>query len=329
MPGVAPDRLPRPSRHAQLRRPAAGRLGAAPGARAPSCWRASPAGSRPRSPRAGARTSPSCARPRAPRRSPSWPCCSTGRSSRHIAAYLRADPRKPSDEYVSILPLPWIMEQVYVVAMPLLCRIRVSFPESRRDGDARPARDRADPRAAGPARLGADRRRHARAASWTPARSTRRLFEWAVRAGTAALERGRRHRLADLLVFSALRDRLGFARAQVGGHRRRRRSARTPSVLPRHGRAAEASSTARPRPRAPTRCRSTARSTATARACRSTTPSSASLDPDESGVGEILTRHAGLFKGYFGDDGGDPRTRSARTAGCAPAMPASSTTRAG
>ena len=49
----------------------------------------------------------------------------------HMAAYLRADPREPTDEYVSILPLPWIMEQVYVVAMPLLCRIRVSFPESQ------------------------------------------------------------------------------------------------------------------------------------------------------------------------------------------------------
>jgi long-chain acyl-CoA synthetase len=47
----------------------------------------------------------------------------------HSSAYLRADPREPTDEYVSVLPLPWIVEQVYVVAMPLLCRIRVSFPE--------------------------------------------------------------------------------------------------------------------------------------------------------------------------------------------------------
>ena len=41
----------------------------------------------------------------------------------HTAAYLRSDPRAPSDEYVSILPLPWIMEQVYVLAMPLLTLI--------------------------------------------------------------------------------------------------------------------------------------------------------------------------------------------------------------
>ena len=54
----------------------------------------------------------------------------------HQAAYLERDPRGPEDEYVCLLPLPWIMEQVYVVAMPLLCRIRVSFPESQETGMA-------------------------------------------------------------------------------------------------------------------------------------------------------------------------------------------------
>ena len=49
----------------------------------------------------------------------------------HSAAYLRADPREPTDEYVSVLPLPWIVEQVYVVTMPLLCRIRVSSRRTR------------------------------------------------------------------------------------------------------------------------------------------------------------------------------------------------------
>ena len=47
----------------------------------------------------------------------------------HVLAYLRAEPREPSDEYVSILPLPWIVEQVYVAIMPLLSRTRVNFPE--------------------------------------------------------------------------------------------------------------------------------------------------------------------------------------------------------
>ena len=64
--------------------------------------------------------------------------------------------------------------------------------------------------------------------------------------------------------------------AQVGSHRRGRARPRDLQVLPRHGRAAASSSMARPRPPAPTRCRSTRRSTATARACRSTTPRCAS-----------------------------------------------------
>src|SRR5690606_11613448 len=37
----------------------------------------------------------------------------------HCMAYLRADPKYPGDNYVSVLPLPWIMEQVYAVAQAL------------------------------------------------------------------------------------------------------------------------------------------------------------------------------------------------------------------
>ena len=54
----------------------------------------------------------------------------------HISAYLRADPREPTDEYMSLLPMAWIMEQVYAVAMPLLCRIRVKLSRRPYDGDA-------------------------------------------------------------------------------------------------------------------------------------------------------------------------------------------------
>ena len=34
---------------------------------------------------------------------------SAGRLLRHCAAYLAFDPKGPDDEYVSVLPLPWIM----------------------------------------------------------------------------------------------------------------------------------------------------------------------------------------------------------------------------
>src|SRR5690606_35092549 len=47
----------------------------------------------------------------------------------HCAAYLRADPKLPTDNYVSVLPLPWIMEQVYAVAQALISRITVNFVE--------------------------------------------------------------------------------------------------------------------------------------------------------------------------------------------------------
>ena len=110
----------------------------------------------------------------------------------HIAAYLRADPRLPTDEYVSILPLPWIMEQVYVVAMPLLCRIRVSFPESQ-------ATAMRDLREIGPTHVLLAPRVWEQTAADVRARImdagplTRRLFDWAVarrHGGGRARQRG-------------------------------------------------------------------------------------------------------------------------------------------
>src|ERR1700761_6725707 len=52
-----------------------------------------------------------------------------GRVLRHWATYLAFDPKGPDDEYVSVLPLPWIMEQVYVLGKGLLCRMKVNFVE--------------------------------------------------------------------------------------------------------------------------------------------------------------------------------------------------------
>src|SRR5215510_8308449 len=54
---------------------------------------------------------------------------SAGRVLRHCAAYLAFDPKGPEDEYVSVLPLPWIMEQVYALGKGLLCRMKVNFVE--------------------------------------------------------------------------------------------------------------------------------------------------------------------------------------------------------
>ena len=48
---------------------------------------------------------------------------------RHCESYLKADPRGPEDDYVSVLPLPWIMEQLYVLGWGLIARMRVNFVE--------------------------------------------------------------------------------------------------------------------------------------------------------------------------------------------------------
>ncbi len=218
----------------------------------------------------------------------------------HIAAYLRADPRLPTDEYVSILPLPWIMEQVYVVAMPLLCRIRVSFPESR-------ATAMRDLREIGPTHVLLAPRVWEQTAADVRARImdagplTRRLFEWAVAAGTVAVEQGRRHRLADLLVFSALRDRLGFSRlksaatggAALGPDTFRFFLAMGVPLKQLYGQTEAAGAyTLQVHPEVDCDTSGVPFDDTEIRV----------VDADESGVGEIATRHPGLFKGYFRND---------------------------
>ena len=49
---------------------------------------------------------------------------------KHIANYLKVDPKTSKDEYVSVLPFPWIMEQVYGVGFNLLSGMKVNFPEN-------------------------------------------------------------------------------------------------------------------------------------------------------------------------------------------------------
>ncbi len=127
----------------------------------------------------------------------------------HCLAYLRADPKLPTDDYVSVLPLPWIMEQVYAVAQALISRITVNFVEE-------PETMMADLREIGPTfvllaprvweQIAADVR--ARIMDATPFKQ--RMFAWGMKLGLAALDRRGRSRLAELILFRPLRDRLGF-----------------------------------------------------------------------------------------------------------------------
>jgi long-chain acyl-CoA synthetase len=138
---------------------------------------------------------------------------------RHCAAYLTFDPKGPDDEYVSVLPLPWIMEQVYALGKALLCRMKVNFVEE-------PDTMMHDFREIAPTfvlfapriweAIAADVR--ARVMDASPAKQ--RLYELGMKVGLAALRRGRRSKLAEVLLFHALRDRLGFTRlrsAATGG----------------------------------------------------------------------------------------------------------------
>ena len=144
----------------------------------------------------------------------------TGRALiRHCESYLKADPRGPEDDYVSVLPLPWIMEQLYVLGWGLIARMRVNFVEE-------PETTMADFREIGPnfvlfaprvwESIAADVR--ARVMDASPLK--RGMFELGMRMGLGALKRGRRSALADALLFRALRDRLGFTKlrsAATGG----------------------------------------------------------------------------------------------------------------
>lgn len=133
----------------------------------------------------------------------------SGKFLHHCAAYLQADHKRPGDNYVSILPLPWIMEQVYVLAQALIARITVNFVEEQETMMS-------DLREIGPhfallaprvlESIAADVK--ARMMDATPFKQ--RMFRWGMKLGMEALESGKRSKLAEWLLFRALKDRLGF-----------------------------------------------------------------------------------------------------------------------
>ncbi|MEJ8574446.1 AMP-binding protein [Microbaculum marinum] len=139
-----------------------------------------------------------------------------GRIIDHARKYLQFDPKGPDDQYVSVLPMPWIVEQVHVFGKALLCRMPVSFPEE-------PETLMADLREIGPTFLlmaprvwegiAADIRARMMDASWFK----RRMFALALSINEKAAARNRRSWLADFLAFRALRDRLGFSRLRSAG----------------------------------------------------------------------------------------------------------------
>ncbi|WP_033067797.1 long-chain fatty acid--CoA ligase [Thalassospira australica] len=137
----------------------------------------------------------------------------------HCAAYLRADPKYPGDNYVSVLPLPWIMEQVYVVGQSLISRQIVNFVEEQETMMA-------DLREIGPnfvllaprvwETIAADVR--ARMMDSTPFKQ--KMFDFGMALARTALDNGGHSKMADVILMNALKDRLGFSNlrsAATGG----------------------------------------------------------------------------------------------------------------
>lgn len=142
-----------------------------------------------------------------------------GRLLRHCASYLSADPKQPGDEYVSVLPLPWIMEQIYGLGMGILARMIVNFVEE-------PETMLHDFREIGPhfvlfaPRLWEAIAADVRAKIMDASPFKRWMYETGMKIGLEALARGQRSRVADFLLYRALRDRLGFTNlksAATGG----------------------------------------------------------------------------------------------------------------
>ena len=137
----------------------------------------------------------------------------------HVIRYLKVDPKSVDDEYVSVLPFPWIMEQTYGVGFNIVGGMKVNFPE-------RPETAMEDMREVGPTfMLGAPRLWEQIAADMRSRildapKITQWLFNTMVERGLKAVDQGKRDFLADKLLFSSLKDRLGFSKvksAATGG----------------------------------------------------------------------------------------------------------------
>lgn len=127
----------------------------------------------------------------------------------HAVSYLHSDPKGPEDDYIAVLPLSWVMEQMYSVGWNLVGRMCVNFGEEQDT-----VMD--DLREIGPSfvllaprvweQIAADiRARMMDSSKWKQA-----IYNWGSKKGIEAIEQGRKSTLAEWLVFKALRDRLGF-----------------------------------------------------------------------------------------------------------------------
>jgi long-chain acyl-CoA synthetase len=143
----------------------------------------------------------------------------SGRFLRHAAVYCDLTGLGPDDEYVSILPVAWVVEQFQALYLPLLARIKLNLVES-------PQTAMADLREIAPTFMLLAPRSWEQIAASVRAQIMdasplkRQLYERGMKLALAAVENGGRSALAQVVVLRALRDRLGFSRlkfATTGG----------------------------------------------------------------------------------------------------------------
>ncbi len=139
----------------------------------------------------------------------------------HCVSYLEADPKLPGDNYVSVLPLPWIMEQIYAVAQALICRAIVNFVEE-------PETMMSDLREIGPTfvllapRVWESIAADVKARMMDASPFKQKMYQIGMKLAWRASirKRGRQSKFAYWLLFRALKDRLGFTNltsAATGG----------------------------------------------------------------------------------------------------------------
>jgi long-chain acyl-CoA synthetase len=230
---------------------------------------------------------------------------SGGRVLRHCARYLAADPKGPEDDYVSVLPLPWIMEQVYALGQALLSRMKVNFVEDA-DTLMHDFREIAPTFVLFAPRVWEAVAADVRARMMDASPLKRALYERGMKMGLSALDKGTRSTAADILLFRALRDRLGFTRltsaatggAALGPDTFRFFRAMGVPLRQLYGQTETLG--------AYTLHRGETVDFDTVGVPFDDSIEIRVLDPDRNGIGEVLARHANMFHGYYKADPNAP-----------------------
>ena len=217
---------------------------------------------------------------------------------RHCATYLSFDPKGPDDEYVSVLPLPWIMEQVYALGKGLLSRMKVNFVEQA-DTMMNDFREIAPTFVLFAPRIWEAIAADVRARVMDASAMKQSLYETGMKAGLSALDQGKTSMVAEILVFRALRDRLGFTRlrsaatggAALGPDTFKFFRAMGVPLRTLYGQTETLGAFTLHQPEAV--------DPDTTGVAMGNTIEIEIRDPDINGVGEIVVRHPNMFSGYY------------------------------